>query len=128
VLRQGLARGGQATPDDIKALLHLYAARLQKIQGEYISCKERCPAVVHDQDKENFFKDLAREFKTTLEILAKVNGRPNLDPVSRQNLEYLLVPRPGSRGAPGVDRDMHGEQPRGVSLLPLRLRPLNSRP
>jgi hypothetical protein len=82
----------------------------------------------HDQDKENFFKDLAREFKTTLEILAKVNGRPNLDPVSRQNLEYLLVPRPGSRGAPGVDRDMGGEQPRGVSLLPLRLRPLNSRP
>jgi ABC-type glycerol-3-phosphate transport system substrate-binding protein len=96
VLRQGRAAGREAEPDDIEALLRPHAARLQEIPGEYIRCKEGCPVAMQNQDKESKFEDLARDFNTTPDILAKVNGRNDWKPVSRKNLEYLLIPRSGT--------------------------------
>jgi hypothetical protein len=40
------------------------------------------------------FKELADDFNTTPDILAKVNGRRDRDPVNPENMPYLLVPKP----------------------------------
>jgi hypothetical protein len=100
VLRQGRAKGAPATAADIEALLRPYAARLREIPREYITCtvvrKKTLPEAgceVEVQTVKNF-RELADDFNTTPDILAKVNGRGNWDPVSPENMRILLVPKP----------------------------------
>jgi len=99
VLRQGREQGAPATDADIDALLRPYVARLQEIPREYIPC-----AVVREKTArdgrcelevptEKSFKDLAHDFKTTPAMLAKVNGRDELEPVSPKTMHILLMPK-----------------------------------
>jgi hypothetical protein len=73
-------------------------ARLQAIPHEYRSCTveaqrtagdERCEVEV---PTEKSLEELAADFKTTPAILAKVNDRPDREPVRPGNMRILLVP------------------------------------
>jgi hypothetical protein len=102
VLRQGrLAHGTPATTADIDALLRPYAARLRKIPREFTRCEVGANKITGDEPCEGVqeqttlaITDLAQVFKTTPAILAKVNGRGELDPVSPETMRTLLVPKP----------------------------------
>jgi trehalose transport system substrate-binding protein len=99
VLRKGREQGAPATAADIDALLRPFAARLQEIPREYIPCAvvakktARAGGCEVEVQTEKSFEVLARDFKTTPAILAKVNGRRDREPVSPANMQILLVPK-----------------------------------
>ena len=93
VLRKG--REQKTSAPDIDALFRPYAARLREIPREYTPCVLVAKKTAGDRScevEEKSFKDLAHDFKTTPALLAIVNGRGGLDPVSPKNMQILLVP------------------------------------
>jgi hypothetical protein len=86
------------TERKIDELLRWHGATLKEIPLTYEACEvvlkktgrpETCEVEV---PTEKSFEELGQEFNTQANILAKVNGRGESDPVSHKNMQFLLVP------------------------------------
>jgi hypothetical protein len=99
VLQRGRAQQTPATDAQIDALLRPYIAELQAIPREIVPCSvvERAKTAGDkscqvEVPTNTLFKDLAPDLKTTPAMLAMINGRGELDPVSLKTMPILLVP------------------------------------